>query len=198
MDSNLQIIIIISSPSGAGKTSICKKLLENDKSLSISISDTTRIPRDNEIDGKDYNFIDEAKFKKKIANNEYAEYAYVFGNLYGSLHSDVKSLLNKGFDVLFDIDWQGAKQLKNSNYKNILSFFILPPSKEAILSRLQERAELSGDGEAAINKRALSYDTEISHKNEYDHIVVNDNFDMCIKEIQALIKIKREKLRVIS
>ena len=126
------MIIIISSPSGAGKTTICKKILQNDDCIKISISDTTRTPRDNEIDGKDYNFVSEDHFKKKIANKEYAEYARVFGNLYGSLHKDVKKLINEGFDVLFDIDWQGAKQLKNSEYKNILSFFIMPPSKKDI------------------------------------------------------------------
>ena len=197
MDRNSQMIIIISSPSGAGKTSICKQLLEYDKSLSISISDTTRVPRDNERNGKDYNFIDEAKFKKRIANNEYIEYATVFGNLYGSLHTNVKNLLNSGFDVLFDIDWQGAKQLKSSEYRNILSFFIVPPSKEAIFSRLQERAKSSGDNEDAINKRMSSYETEISHKNNYDYIIVNDNFHTCVNEIQLIIENKRKNLREI-
>ena len=111
MTNNQNMIVIISSPSGAGKTSICKKLLESDKNLRISVSDTTRIPRDNEIDGTHYNFISKDKFLLKIKNNEYVEYAMVFGNYYGSLHSNVLSLLDSGFDVLFDIDWQGAKQL---------------------------------------------------------------------------------------
>ena len=104
---NSQMIIIISSPSGAGKTSICKKLLQDDINLKISISDTTRIPRDNEIDGKDYNFISLESFKKKIKNNEYIEYASVFDNYYGSLNKNVLNILRDGFDVLFDIDWQG-------------------------------------------------------------------------------------------
>ena len=121
---------------------------------------------------------------KKIANKEYAEYARVFGNLYGSLHKDVKKLINEGFDVLFDIDWQGAKQLKNSEYKNILSFFIMPPSKKDIYERLQARSVLSGDNEESIKKRMLFYETEISHKEEYDHVILNDNIDECIREIQ--------------
>ena len=190
-----QMIIIISSPSGAGKTTICKKILQNDNCIKISISDTTRTPRDNEIDGKDYNFVSEDHFKKKIANKEYAEYARVFGNLYGSLHKDVKNLINDGFDVLFDIDWQGAKQLKNSEYKNILSFFIMPPSKKDIYERLQARSVLSGDNEESIKKRMLFYETEISHKEEYDHVILNDNIDECIREIQLLIIKNRKKLR---
>ncbi len=189
------MIIIISSPSGAGKTTICKKILQNDDCIKISISDTTRTPRDNEIDGKDYNFVSEDHFKKKIANKEYAEYARVFGNLYGSLHKDVKKLINEGFDVLFDIDWQGAKQLKNSEYKNILSFFIMPPSKKDIYERLQARSVLSGDNEESIKKRMLFYETEISHKEEYDHVILNDNIDECIREIQLLIIKNRKKLR---
>ncbi len=195
MRNKSQMIIIISSPSGAGKTTICKKILQNDDCIKISISDTTRTPRDNEIDGKDYNFVSEDHFKKKIANKEYAEYARVFGNLYGSLHKDVKKLINEGFDVLFDIDWQGAKQLKNSEYKNILSFFIMPPSKKDIYERLQARSVLSGDNEESIKKRMLFYETEISHKEEYDHVILNDNIDECIREIQLLIIKNRKKLR---
>ena len=196
MRNKSQMIIIISSPSGAGKTTICKKILQNDDCIKISISDTTRTPRDNEIDGKDYNFVSEDHFKKKIANKEYAEYARVFGNLYGSLHKDVKKLINEGFDVLFDIDWQGAKQLKNSEYKNILSFFIMPPSKKDIYERLQARSVLSGDNEESIKKRMLFYETEISHKEEYDHVILNDNIDECIREIQLLIIKNRKKLRI--
>ena len=197
MNSNSQMIVIISSPSGAGKTTICRKLLEKDNSIRMSISDTTRIPRDNEINGRDYNFISKTTFNEKINNNEYAEHAVVFGNLYGSLHKNVLELLNNGFDVLFDIDWQGAKQLKNSEYKNILSIFVMPPSKDAIYERLISRATFSGDDEKAVNKRMLSYDKEISHKDEYDHILINDDLETCINEIQSLIFKKRQKLSLI-
>ena len=167
------MIVIISSPSGAGKSSICKNLLKLDAKLKISISDTTRVPRDNEVSGKDYNFISEKKFKEKIINQMYAE------------------LLNNGFDVLFDIDWQGAQQLKKSSYTNILSFFIIPPSKDIIYQRLLSRSELSGDNEEAINRRMSFYDTEISHKDEYDHVVINDNLDDCTQTIYELIQKKR-------
>ncbi len=195
---NSQMIIIISSPSGAGKTSICKKLLQDDINLKISISDTTRIPRDNEIDGKDYNFISLESFKKKIKNNEYIEYASVFDNYYGSLNKNVLNILRDGFDVLFDIDWQGAKQLKNSNYPNILSFFIIPPSKEVIYNRLLSRANESGDNKDSINKRMSFYDTEISHKNDYDYVLINDNLDDCTQKIKSLILQNRRELQLRS
>ena len=195
---NSQMIIIISSPSGAGKTSICKKLLQDDINLKISISDTTRIPRDNEIDGKDYNFISLESFKKKIKNNEYIEYASVFDNYYGSLNKNVLNILRDGFDVLFDIDWQGAKQLKNSNYPNIRSFFIIPPSKEVIYNRLLSRANESGDNKDSINKRMSFYDTEISHKNDYDYVLINDNLDDCTQKIKSLILQNRRELQLRS
>ncbi len=185
------MIIIISSPSGAGKTSICKELLKKDDKLRISISDTTRIPRDNEVNNQDYNFISEESFKTKIANQEYAEYALVFGNYYGSLHKNVLRLLNEGFDVLFDIDWQGAVQLKNSNYSNILSFFITPPSKNVIYQRLLSRAKISGDNELDIANRMSFYEKEISHMNEYDHVIENNELNVCVRKIQKIITKKR-------
>ena len=185
--SSKQLIIIVSSPSGAGKSSICKRLLLEDKSIKISISDTTRLPRNNEIDGNDYNFVSIEKFKNRIANNEYIEYANVFGNYYGSLYENVNDTLNDGFDILFDIDWQGSLQLKNSKYPNILTIFIVPPSKDAIYDRLKKRALGSGDNESAINKRLNLYETEMSHKNEYEYVVINDDFENCISEIKGII-----------
>ena len=188
------MLIIISSPSGAGKTTICKELLNKDKNIKISISDTTRVPRDDEINGKDYNFVSELEFKSKIKRNEYVEYAKVFGNFYGSLHSNVIELSRKNYDIIFDIDWQGAQQLKTSGYKNIISFFIIPPSRNVIYERLLARAVISGDDKDAINRRMSFYDTEVSHQNEYSHIIVNDNLDQCVKEIHELILIKRSNL----
>ncbi len=188
------MLIIISSPSGAGKTTICKELLNKDKNIKISISDTTRVPRDDEINGKDYNFVSELEFKSKIKRNEYVEYAKVFGNFYGSLHSNVIELSKKNYDIIFDIDWQGAQQLKTSGYKNIISFFIIPPSRNVIYERLLARAVISGDDKDAINRRMSFYDTEVSHQNEYSHIIVNDNLDQCVKEIHELILIKRRNL----
>ena len=188
------MLIIISSPSGAGKTTICKELLNKDKNIKISISDTTRVPRDDEINGKDYNFVSELEFKSKIKRKEYVEYAKVFGNFYGSLHSNVIELSKKNYDIIFDIDWQGAQQLKTSGYKNIISFFIIPPSRNVIYERLLARAVISGDDKDAINRRMSFYDTEVSHQNEYSHIIVNDNLDQCVKEIHELILIKRSNL----
>ena len=189
-----KLIIVISSPSGAGKSSICKQLLTDDPQLNISISDTTRSPRDNEINGQDYNFIEKRKFESRISNNEYIEYANVFGNYYGSLHKDVQKSLDNGFDVLFDIDWQGSLQLKDSNQPNLLTIFITPPSKKIIYERLKLRAERSGDNEEAIQHRMEMYETEMSHQNEYEHIVENDEFEECVLKIKKILIEARTKL----
>ena len=189
-----KLIIVISSPSGAGKSSICRQLLNDDPQLNISISDTTRSPRDNETNGTDYNFIEKSEFERRIKNNEYIEYANVFGNYYGSLHKDVQKSLDNGFDVLFDIDWQGSLQLKASNKPNLLTIFITPPSKEIIYERLKSRAEKSGDNEQAIQYRMKMYETEMSHQNEYEYIVENDKFEECILKIKKIILEAREKL----
>ena len=186
------LMVVISSPSGAGKTTVCQKILQEDKNIVLSISDTTRPPRDNEINGKDYNFITEAEFKLKIKDNSYIEHANVFGNFYGSLHKTVRNIYDEKKDVLFDIDWQGAKQLKNSKYLNIISIFIIPPSRDAIYERLKLRAETSGDDEKSINHRMQSFDTEMNHKNDYDFIVTNDDLSRCVKEIQEIIENKRK------
>ena len=189
-----KLIIVISSPSGAGKSSICKQLLKDDPQLNISISDTTRPPRDNEINGKDYNFIDKSEFERRIKNNEYIEYANVFGNYYGSLYKNVNNSLKHGFDILFDIDWQGSLQLKKSSYPNILTIFITPPSKKTIYERLRFRAKKSGDDEKTINKRMTMYETEMSHQDEYEHIVENNDFEECISKIKKIINEARKKL----
>ena len=189
-----KLIIVISSPSGAGKSSICKQLLNDDPQLNISISDTTRSPRDNETNGIDYNFIEKNEFEHRIKNNEYIEYANVFGNYYGSLQKGVQKLLDNGFDVLFDIDWQGSLQLKASNQPNLLTIFITPPSKEIIYERLKSRAKKSGDNEQAIQYRMKMYETEMSHQNEYEYIVENDKFEECFLKIKEIILQARIKL----
>ena len=189
-----KLIIVISSPSGAGKSSICKQLLKDDPQLNISISDTTRPPRDNETNGKDYNFIEKNEFERRIKNNEYIEYAKVFGNYYGSLRKDVQKSLDNGFDVLFDIDWQGSLQLNASNLPNLLTIFITPPSKEIVYERLKSRAEKSGDNEQAIQYRMKMYETEMSHQNEYEYIVENDRFEECVLKIKEIILQARIKL----
>ena len=189
-----KLIIVISSPSGAGKSSICKQLLKDDPQLNLSVSDTTRPPRDNEVNGTDYNFIEKNEFEHRIKNNEYIEYANVFGNYYGSLYKNVQKSLDNGFDVLFDIDWQGSLQLKASSQPNLLTIFIIPPSKEIIYERLKLRAEKSGDSEQDIKHRMEMYETEMSHQNEYEHIVENDKFEECVLKIKKIILEARIKL----
>ncbi len=191
---NSNLIIVISSPSGAGKTSVCKKLLDQDHYLGLSVSDTTRPARDNETDGVDYNFIEEKDFKVKIKNNAYIEYAKVFGNYYGSLCQNIIDHSECNKDILFDIDWQGAVQLKNSSFLNIITIFIVPPSKDIVYERLKLRAKTSGDDLNAINKRMKQYETEMSHRNDYDYIVINDSLDTCVKEIKKIINYHRNNL----
>ena len=190
---NPKLLIIISSPSGAGKTSVCKKIIENNKGISISISDTTRPARNNEVDGIDYNFISSIEFDERIKNNLYIEYAKVFNNYYGSQKKNIIKLFNEGNDVLFDIDWQGAKQLRESNYSKILSIFIVPPSKEAIYERLKFRTEKSGGNNKDIENRMKQFEIEMSHKDEYDFIVMNDDFETCVKRIESIIQDERKK-----
>ena len=134
-----KLLIIISSPSGTGKTSVCKKIINQDKKIRLSVSHTTRPPRDNETNGVDYFFISNDTFNGKILDKSFLEYANVFGNYYGTSKKMVEEILSRDFDVLFDIDWQGAQQIVNSNYPRIITIFIMPPSKETIEQRLLMR-----------------------------------------------------------
>ena len=193
MDKNINkpLIIIISSPSGAGKTSICKNIVRLDSNIRLSVSVTTRPARDNEIDGKDYHFVDSEQFKSMLKDNQFLEYAKVFNNYYGSLRKYVDSYLAHGNDVLFDIDWQGAQQIVNSDYDNIVTIFIMPPSKRSIEERLLTRQKDSGDNPETVKSRMLEYETEISHKDEYNYIVINDNLEECTNEIIKIIQNER-------
>ena len=179
------VIIILSSPSGAGKTTLVKKLSEIDN-FRISVSYTTRIPRINEINGKDYYFISKDDFQKLINEDNFLEYAKVFNNYYGSSKKKVLNLLEKGNNVLFDIDWQGADQIrkKKLDYK-LLTFFILPPSKETLYSRLAER---ENNENSIILERMQSFQNDVKHWNEYDHVVINDNLEICYSEILKKIE----------
>ena len=189
---NKGMLIVISSPSGAGKTSICKKLLEIDDKIQPSISVTTREPRKNEINGIDYIFTTIEDFKKKISNDEFLEYADVFNNKYGTLISSTKLLSDKGYDVLFDIDWQGTQQLSQVE-ENILTIFILPPSKEEIEKRLKKRETENSKNSNIVKDRMLKFEDELSHWKEYDYVVTNDNFDNCVLEITNIINVERKK-----
>ena len=187
-----RILIVISSPSGAGKTSVCKKLLELDSELRASVSVTTRKPRNNETNGIDYIFISKEDFNKKISDGEFLEYANVFNNKYGTLASSTKDLLNKNFDVLFDIDWQGTQQLSQNN-NNILTIFILPPDKNEIERRLKKRETENSENIDIVHERMSKFEDELSHWKEYDYVVTNDNFDECVSEILNIITAERKK-----
>ena len=186
-----KLLIIISSPSGTGKTTICKKIINRDKRIKLSVSHTTRSPRDNEMNGVDYFFVSSDEFDSKILDQSFLEYARVFGNFYGTSKNNVKDLLSKDFDVLFDIDWQGAAQILKSNLAKIVTIFLVPPSKEVVLERLEERSNETGDNYKAVQKRMSEYENEMSHANEYDHIVVNDNIEECADKVLNIIENER-------
>ena len=173
-------MIILSSPSGAGKTTLTKKI-SKEKNYKISISHTTRKPRTNEIDGVDYFFVSQEDFQKLIEKNAFLEYANVFKNLYGSTKDKVFKNLENGFNVLFDIDWQGTQQIKSKtlNYE-LVSFFILPPSKDVLLQRLTSREE---NNDAIIKMRMQQFDKDVLHWTDYDFVVVNEDLNECYKEI---------------
>ena len=185
------MLIIISSPSGTGKTSVCKKIVNFDKKIKLSVSHTTRAPRDNELNGVDYFFVSNEKFKSKILDKSFLEYANVFGNYYGTSKKNVEEILSKNFDVLFDIDWQGAAQVSNSNLAKIVTIFLAPPSKEIVLERLKKRSKDTGDDNEAIQKRMLEYENEMMHASEYDYVVVNDDIEECTKKVINIIKNER-------
>tara|TARA_B100000029_G_C17418103_1_gene903265 strand:- start:346 stop:978 length:633 start_codon:yes stop_codon:yes gene_type:complete len=182
-------MFILSSPSGAGKTTLTKKIASNNPNFVISISHTTRKPRPNEVDGKDYYFVDKEKFRSLVKKNEFFEYANIFDNSYGTLKKPVLELLAKGKDVLFDIDWQGTKQLKKIKDLTLVTFFILPPNLKILKNRLLNRHE---GKEELIKKRMEKFNEEISHWNEYNYIVVNDDLDECYQKILNIIKAEKE------
>ena len=174
------VIIILSSPSGAGKTTLVKKLSEKDN-FEVSVSYTTRIPRINEVNGQDYYFISNDDFRKLINEENLLEYAKVFNNYYGSSKKKVFRLLEDGKNVLFDIDWQGADQIRKKKLDyQLLTFFILPPSKETLHSRLVER---ENNENSIIFERMQSFQNDVKHWSEYDHVVINDNLEICYSEI---------------
>ena len=178
------VIIILSSPSGAGKTTLVKKIAQ-ENNFKISISHTTRKPRTNETNGKDYFFTSEEEFKNLIENEEFLEYAKVFGNFYGSSKSQVLENLNKGENVIFDIDWQGTEQIKKQklNYK-LITFFILPPSKSELFNRLKNRDMKDKN---IVEERMKQFNEDIKHWENYDFVVVNEDLEKCYKEIIGFI-----------
>jgi len=182
-------LIVLSSPSGAGKTSISKQLIKNDKKIALSISCTTRTIRKGEKHKKDYFFLNDHEFNEMITKNKLLEYANVFGNFYGTPKNEVLALTNKNRDVLFDIDWQGFQQLKQNEF-DVVGIFILPPSKKELARRLDNRGR--DTKEEVVNRMKLAQ-SEISHFLEYDYIVVNENLDESVKTILSIIESERHK-----
>ena len=179
------MMFVLSSPSGAGKTTLTKKIAENNKNFTISISHTTRKPRPNEINGKDYQFVSVQEFNTLVKKNNFFEYANIFDNDYGTLKKPVLELLSLGRDVLFDIDWQGTQQLKKIKNLSLVTFFILPPNIQALKKRLLNRHK---GQEELIEKRMDNFNEETSHWNEYNYVFVNDDLDTCYKKILNVIK----------
>ena len=183
------IVVILSSPSGAGKTTLVKKIAE-ENNYNISISHTTRKPRTDEKDGKDYFFVSKEKFENLVKNNEFLEYAKVFENYYGSSKRWVSENLNKGKNVIFDIDWQGTEQIKKQNLNyNLITFFILPPSKSELFKRLKNRDMKDKN---IVEERMKQFNEDIEHWENYDFVVINDDLDKCYNEIIRLINKTKE------
>ena len=183
------ILFVISAPSGAGKTSLVKELRVQVDGFSVSISHTTRTMRPGEIDGVDYYFTNSEKFEEMIAAGEFLEYAKVFGNYYGTAQATVENALSAGKDVLLEIDWQGARQIKKL-LPDCQSLFILPPSREALWQRLQKRGQ---DNAETIERRMRESISEMSHFNEYDYLIINDDFNQAVDEMRSIVVASRLK-----
>ena len=182
------LMLVLSSPSGAGKTTIARRLLTEDAELELSVSVTTRQRRPGEVEGKDYHFVTTSDFQMMINDRALLEYAKVFDNYYGTPAANVMAALVEGRDILFDIDWQGTQQLADSNREDLVSVFILPPSTGDLEQRLLSRAQDSADVVAARMSKAAD---EISHYREYDYILVNRNIDVAVAQVKAILQAER-------
>lgn len=183
-------MFVLSSPSGAGKTTLSRMLLELDKNLVMSVSATTRAMRPNEKEGTDYFFVNHDKFQQMVAAGEFLEHAEVFGNRYGTPAAPVDKALSAGTDVLFDIDWQGTQQLKSRRPEDLVSIFILPPSMKELEARLRKRAE---DSAEVIAGRMAKASDEISHWNAYDYVIVNYDLKESLGRIQSILEAERAR-----
>jgi guanylate kinase len=187
------LMFVLSSPSGAGKTTLSRMLIAETPALQMSVSATTRPKRPGEVNGKDYFFVDHARFETMVANGELLEWATVFDNRYGTPRAPVETALSSGQDVLFDIDWQGTQQLRDRSPKDVVSVFILPPSVSALEQRLHTRAQ---DSEEVIRGRMRKAGDEMSHFDAYDYIVVNDNIGIAFEAVKSILRaeqLKRER-----
>ena len=180
---NKNIMVILSSPSGVGKTTICRKILQKYKSFRLSISLTTRLPRTNEVDGVDYYFTTKEKFEELINKKALYEYAKIFENYYGTLKENVDQIIKKN-DIIFDIDWQGTKQLSKYSHLKLIKIFLITENKKEIKKRLIERNQ---NTEKEVEKRFKSFDNDVKHWNDYDYIVINKNLNVCFNQIEKII-----------
>lgn len=178
------VLYIVSAPSGAGKTSLVKALLKNDPAIRLSVSYTTRAPRPGEVDGRDYHFTDRHQFEKMLAEGEFLEHAEVYGNFYGTSKGSITHDLNAGHDILLEIDWQGAEQVKQ-HFPMSASIYIMPPSPEALRSRLIGREQ---DSEEVIERRLAAAAADIAHAGSFDYIIVNDDFDHALQDMIAVTR----------
>jgi guanylate kinase len=182
--SNGGIMVILSSPSGAGKTTLTKKIQQKYQNFKISVSHTTRKPRSNEVEGIDYFFVNTEEFEEKIKNNEFYEYAKIFDNFYGTSKDTIHTLLKNNNDILFDIDWQGTQQLSKYKELNLIKMFLVPPNKKELGMRLIQRNQ---DNPNVIEKRLKSYDEDIFHWSDYDYVIINDSLENCFAQIEKII-----------
>ena len=177
------IMVILSSPSGVGKTTLTKKIQQKFQNFKISVSHTTRKPRSNEVDGVDYHFVSQKEFQHLIKENKFYEYAKIFGNFYGTLKENVDKIMLKS-DIIFDLDWQGTKQLSKYENLNLVKIYLVADNKEELKKRLIKRNQ---NTEEEIESRFNSFDKDIKHWNDYDYIVINKNLDVCFKQIENII-----------
>ncbi|MGD9614256.1 MAG: guanylate kinase [Alphaproteobacteria bacterium] len=184
------LLLVLSSPSGAGKTTITRRLLERDPALSLSVSVTTRPPRPSEVDGRDYIFIEPARFAQMVAAGELLEYATVFGNSYGTPRRPIEAALAAGRDIVTDIDWQGTQQLSQAMPEDLVKVFVLPPSIAALRERLQRRAQDSAEIVAARMAKSAE---EMSHWPEYEYVIVNRDIDESVAEVAAIVTAERRR-----
>ena len=187
-------MVILSSPSGVGKTTLTKKIQQKYQSFKISVSHTTRLPRSNEVDGVDYHFVSEKMFKELINSGKFYEYAKIFENYYGTLKKNVDDTIVKN-DIIFDIDWQGTKQLSKFKNLNLIKIYLITNNKEELKNRLVKRNQNSKN---EIEKRFKSFDEDIKHWNDYDYIVINKNLEVCFRQIESIILEKKNKISIFS
>jgi guanylate kinase len=184
------LLFVLSSPSGAGKSTLSRMLLRADRGIRMSISATTRPPRPGEMDGRDYHFVTVSRFEQMVADGDFLEWAHVFGHRYGTPRAPVDAALHAGQDVLFDIDWQGAQQLHQAAERDVVRLFILPPSIEELEHRLRSRRT---DSEEVIEARMARARAEISHWDNYDYVLVNNEIELCFAQIQTILIAERLK-----